>query len=303
MVFDSIVIGAGPGGMTTALNIRRNGKKVLLLEKENIGGQIALSPRVENIPTIKEISGQDYSNRLFEHVDALGVEFELEDVIGIEKKEDGLFIVKTDYNEYEAKTVVIATGCQHRPIGVDREEELVGHGVSYCAVCDGAFYKDQEICLIGDANTAIQYAIVLAGMAKKVHVCALFDHLFADKILVERMMSKENVDVRYNISLQEFLGEKELTGLRFKDTKTGEEVLYSCSAVFIAVGQIPHNEPFANLVDLEKGYIVTNENMETKTEGLYAIGDCRVKKYRQVLTSEADGMIAAINICNYLEAH
>ena len=116
-------------------------------------------------------------------------------------------------------------------------------------------------------------------------------------------MEKENVDVRYNISLQEFLGEKELTGLRFKDTKTGEEVLYSCSAVFIAVGQIPHNEPFANLVDLEKGYIITNENMETKTEGLYAIGDCRVKKYRQVLTSEADGMIAAINICNYLEAH
>ena len=302
MVFDSIVIGAGPGGMTTALNIARNGKKVLLLEKENIGGQIALSPRVENIPTIKEISGQEYSDRLFEHVDALGVQFELEDVIGVEKK-DGLFLVKTDYNEYEAKTVVIATGCQHRPIGVEREEELVGHGVSYCAVCDGAFYKDQEICLIGDANTAIQYAIVLSGMAKKVHVCALFDHLFADKILINRMMEKENVDVRYNISLQEFLGEKELTGLRFKDTKTGEEVLYSCSAVFIAVGQIPHNEPFANLVDLEKGYIITNENMETKTEGLYAIGDCRVKKYRQVLTSEADGMIAAINICNYLEAH
>ena len=302
MVFDSIVIGAGPGGMTTALNIARNGKKVLLLEKENIGGQIALSPRVENIPTIKEISGQEYSDRLFEHVDALGVQFEFEDVIGVEKK-DGLFLVKTDYNEYEAKTVVIATGCQHRPIGVEREEELVGHGVSYCAVCDGAFYKDQEICLIGDANTAIQYAIVLSGMAKKVHVCALFDHLFADKILINRMMEKENVDVRYNISLQEFLGEKELTGLRFKDTKTGEEVLYSCSAVFIAVGQIPHNEPFANLVDLEKGYIITNENMETKTEGLYAIGDCRVKKYRQVLTSEADGMIAAINICNYLEAH
>lgn len=302
MVFDSIVIGAGPGGMTTALNIARNGKKVLLLEKENIGGQIALSPRVENIPTIKEISGQEYSDRLFEHVDALGVQFELEDVIGVEKK-DGLFLVKTDYNEYEAKTVVIATGCQHRPIGVEREEELVGHGVSYCAVCDGAFYKDQEICLIGDANTAIQYAIVLSGMAKKVHVCALFDHLFADKILINRMMEKENVDVRYNVSLQEFLGEKELTGLRFKDTKTGEEVFYSCSAVFIAVGQIPHNEPFANFVDLEKGYIITNENMETKTEGLYAIGDCRVKKYRQVLTSEADGMIAAINICNYLEAH
>ena len=301
MVYDSIVIGAGPGGMTTALNIRRNGKSVLILEKENIGGQIALSPRVENIPTIKEISGQEYSDLLFEHMDSLGVQFELENVLGLEKKGDN-FIVKTDYNEYEARTVVIATGSEHRPIGVEREEELVGHGVSYCAVCDGAFYKDEEIVVIGDANTAIQYAIVLASMAKKVHICALFDHLFCDKVLADRVKEKENVDIRYNISLQEFLGEKELTGLRFKDTKTGEEVLYNCKACFIAVGQIPHNEPFADLVELDHGYVVTNENMETKTKGLYAIGDCRVKKYRQVLTSEADGMVAAINICNYLEA-
>lgn len=302
MVFDTIVIGAGPGGMTAALNIRRNGKSVLIIEKETIGGQIALSPRVENIPTIKEITGEEYSQRLFEHMDALGVEFELENVESISKDGD-IFLVKTDYNEHQAKTVVIATGSEHRPIGVEREEELIGHGVSYCAVCDGAFYKDEEICIIGDANTAIQYAIVLSGMAKKVHICALFDHLFADKILCDRVQEKENVDIRYNISLQEFLGAPELTGLRFVDTKTNEEVIYNCKAAFIAVGQIPHNEPFADYVDLEKGYIITDENMKTKTVGLYAIGDCRAKKYRQVLTAEADGMIAAINICNYLEGH
>ena len=298
-MFDVIVIGAGPSGMTAALNLRRDGKTVLLLERETVGGQIALSPRVENIPSIKEISGEEYSNQIFEQIMDLGVEFELENVEGI-TKENGIFKVKTDYNTHEARSVIIATGCSHRHIGVDREEELVGKGVSYCAVCDGAFYKDEEVAIIGDANTAIQYAIALAKICKHVHVCALFDKLFADKTLIDRLYSKENVDVRFNISLQEFLGEDELTGLRFKDTKTGEDVSYNVKAVFICVGQIPHNEPFESLVDLEKGYIVTDELMHTKTEGLFAVGDCRIKKYRQVITAENDGMIAAIEASRYL---
>ncbi len=299
-MFDVIVIGAGPSGMTAALNLRRDGKTVLLLERETVGGQIAISPRVENIPSIKEISGEEYSNLIFDQIMDLGVEFELENVTDLAKEGD-VFKVTTDYGVHESKAVIIASGCEHRHIGVDREEELVGKGVSYCAVCDGAFYKGEEVAVVGDANTAIQYAIVLATYCKKVHVCALFDKLFADKTLIDRLYSKENVDVRFNISLQEFVGENELSGLRFKDTKTGEEVNYDVKAVFICVGQVPHNEPFASLVDLEKGYIKTDEVMRTKTEGLYAVGDCRVKKYRQVVTAENDGMLAAIEASRYLD--
>ncbi len=300
-MFDAIVIGAGPSGMTAALNLRRDGKSVLILERETVGGQIALSPRVENIPSIKEISGEEYSAQIFDQISDLGVEFELENVLKVEKK-NGIFEVTTDYQVYEARSVIIAAGCEHRQIGVARENELVGKGVSYCAVCDGAFYKDEEVVVIGDANTAIQYAIALASYCKKVHVCALFDHLFADKTLCDRLYSKENVDVRFTISLKEFVGEDELTGLIFEDTKTHEDVHYSCKAVFIAIGQIPHNEFFENLVELEKGYIKTDDLMHTSTEGVFAVGDCRVKKYRQVITAENDGMIAAIEASRYLDS-
>lgn len=299
-MFDVIVIGAGPGGMTAALNVKREGKSVLLLERENFGGQIALSPRVENIPSIKEISGEEYSALLFDHISELGVEFELEEVLSVTKN-NGLFMVKTNYNEYQSKIVIIAAGCEHKHLGVAREEELIGKGVSYCAVCDGAFYKGQEVCLIGDANTALQYALVLSNICAKVHICALFDKLFADRILIERVLEKENIDIRYNIALQEFLGKDELEGLRFEDTKTKEEVRYSCKGVFIAIGQVPHNDMVKDLVELDHGYIVTDELMRTKTEGLYAIGDCRVKTYRQVLTAESDGAIAAINASRYID--
>ncbi len=300
--YDIIVVGGGPAGMSCALNILRGGKTVLLLEKENFGGQIATSPRVENIAGIKDISGQEFTDKLYDQLDALGFVFELEDVQKITKKSDG-FIVKTDYNEYECKAVVLATGCKHRHIGVDREEELIGKGVSYCAVCDGAFYKGEEVALIGDANSALQYALALSNYCTKVHICALFDHLFADKILCDRVKEKENIDIRYNIELQEFIGKDELSGLRFRDKNTGEPVNYNVRAVFIAIGQIPDNDRYAELVDLDHGYIVTDELMQTKTPGIFAIGDCRSKKYRQVATATGDGLVGALSACNYVETH
>lgn len=300
--YDIIVVGGGPAGMSCALNILRGGKTVLLLEKENFGGQIATSPRVENIAGIKDISGQEFTDKLYDQLDALGFVFELEDVQKITKKSNG-FIVKTDYNEYECKAVVLATGCKHRHIGVAREEELIGKGVSYCAVCDGAFYKGEEVALIGDANSALQYALALSNYCTKVHICALFDHLFADKILCDRVKEKENIDIRYNIELQEFIGKDELSGLRFRDKNTGEPVIYNVRAVFIAIGQIPDNDRYAELVDLDHGYIVTDELMQTKTPGIFAIGDCRSKKYRQVATATGDGLVGALSACNYVETH
>lgn len=218
MIYDVIIIGAGTAGMTAALNALRNGKTVLVLEKETVGGQISLSPRVENFPTITAISGAELSDRLFEQIMHHGADFELEKVTGL-KKDGDVFTVLTDYGAHEGKSVIIATGASARHIGVPGEDELIGHGVSYCALCDGAFYKDEEVALIGDANTALQYALFLTNYCKKVHVCTLFDRFFADKAHVDNLMTKDNVAIYHNLSLKEFLSDGgELSGLIFENT-------------------------------------------------------------------------------------
>lgn len=299
-MYDCIIVGCGPSGMTAALYLLRAGKTVLLLEKDSIGGQIAKSPRLENFPSIKSISGSDFSDQLFVQITSLGAEFELESVQEITKDVD-IFRVKTDYNLYDAKTVIIAAGCTHRHLGLPREEELTGHGISYCAVCDGDFFKDQDVVLIGDANTALQYAISLSDICKSVYIATLFDKFFADDILIERMKKIPNISYRHNLSAVEFLGEKEIEGVRFEETKTGEEVVVKASGVFICVGQEPHNEGFKDVVELDsKGFIVVDRMQRTSTPGLYAVGDCTQKAVRQVATAVADGAIAAVDANNYL---
>ena len=176
-MYDIIVIGGGAAGMTAALYSLRSGKSVLLLEKETIGGQIANSPRVENFPSIKEIAGNEFSDNLFDQILSLGAEFELDNVTGIEKV-NNTFVVKAEYNTYESKAIILATGLKHRKINIPNEDELIGKGVSYCAVCDGAFYKDEDVCLVGDGNTALQYALLLSNYCKKVYLCTLFDKFF-----------------------------------------------------------------------------------------------------------------------------
>ena len=286
--------------MTAALYALRSGKSVLVLEKENFGGQIANSPRVENFPSIKEISGVDLSSNMFDQICSLGAEFELEDVVGIEKVDDH-FVVTTDYNKYQSSAVIIASGVHHRKIGVDGEDELVGKGVSYCAVCDGAFYKDQDVVLIGDANTALQYALLLSNYCKSVHICTLFDHFFGEDILVKRIKDRANIKVTHNLSLQKFNYHESLESLDFMDTQTKEMINVPCAACFIAIGQVPNNERFANLVELDHGYIVTDDACKTATAGVFAAGDCRSKKIRQLTTAVADGAIAAVEAVNYID--
>jgi len=295
-MFDSIVIGCGAAGMTAALNIKRNGKTVKLIEKATIGGQIASSPKVENYPSIKEISGLDFSNQLFDQITDLGVEMEMEEVLEV-KKDSDKFIVKTDYNQYEAKTVVIAVGAEHNHLNVPGIDK---NGVSYCALCDGAFYKDQEVTVIGDANTALQYAILLSGICTKVHLAMLFDKFFADQILVDKLQKKDNVVIHKEVSLKEVTGTSDMDGLDFVNTKTNELVHINSKAVFIAIGQTPKTDIFDSLVERNKQYIITNDRMETKTDGLYAVGDCRLKEVRQLTTACNDGAIAAFNINKYL---
>ncbi len=302
-MFDIIVIGAGAAGMTSALYALRNSKTVLVLESESLGGQIATSPRLENYPSIKAISGEQFADNLFEQITALGAQLEIEKAIEIKKGDDGIFTVVTEYNEYQSKAVIIAAGVKHKHLRTkSNRDDLVGKGVYYCAICDGAFYKDREVAVIGDANTALQYSLLLAGYCKKVYVYTLFDKFFGDKALVKALRLKDNIEVRPNTSVTDFIGDDKLTAIEYKDAN-GKICTHEIPAVFVAIGQVPDNKVFSNLVDLDKdGYIIADESCKTKTEGLYVAGDCRTKAIRQVVTAVADGGIASTNACIYLES-
>ncbi|MDD6801584.1 MAG: FAD-dependent oxidoreductase [Mollicutes bacterium] len=300
-MFDTIIIGCGPSGMTAALYLLRANKSVLLLEKEGIGGQIAESPRLENYPSIPSISGSEFADKLFSQIQDLGAEFEFAEALEIQK-EGNTYIVKTDGDVYSARSVILANGCKHRKLGLEREEELTGHGISYCATCDGAFFRDQNVVVIGDANSALQYAIALSEICKHVQIMTLFDRYFADPILVKRVQENPKISAEHEWSAIRFEGNKDLTGVTFQNTKTKETQTIPCQGCFIAIGQIPHNDAYASFVDLNRGFIVTDENMATKTPGLFACGDTRVKKVRQVATAIGDGANAAMNCLAYLSS-
>ena len=302
-MYDVIVIGAGAAGMTSALYALRNSKKVLVLESESLGGQIANSPRLENYPSIKAISGEEFADNLYNQITDLGADLEIEKVVKIDKGEDKIFTVTTEYNSYQAKSVIIAAGVKHKHLRTKSDrEDLVGRGVYYCAICDGAFYKGQEVVVIGDANTALQYSLLLAGYCKKVYVYTLFDKFFGDASLVKALRAKENIEVRPNTSVIDFIGENELTAIEYLD-ENKNVCRHEIPAVFVAIGQVPDNKAYENLVDLDKdGYIIADETCKTKTEGLYVAGDCRTKAVRQVVTAVADGGVAATNASLYIDS-
>lgn len=288
--------------MTAALNLKRANLSVLILEKNTYGGQMAMSPKVENYPTVQSMSGMELSDLLFDQITSIGVEFELEEALSIEKLENDTFLVKTNYNTYNSKSVIIANGVKHRKIGLENEDDLVGHGLSYCAICDGAFYEGKDVAIIGDANTALQYALLLAKTSPKVYLCTLFDKFFSEKVYVDRVKETKNIEIIQEISLKKFITENsKLIGLEFQHTKTNEFIKLDVPGVFIAIGQIPDNDRFSNLLDLKNGYILTDEKCETKTKGLFAIGDCRDKLVRQITTAASDGAIAAFYAQSYIK--
>ena len=302
-MYDLIVIGGGAAGMTSALYALRNSKTVVVLESESLGGQIANSPRLENYPSIKEISGEQFADNLFEQITAHGADLEIEKVVKIEKLGEGNFKVETEFNEYFSKSVIIASGVKHKHLRTKSDrEDLVGKGVYYCAICDGAFYKGQEVAVIGDANTALQYSLLLSSYCKKVYIYTLFDKFFGDRAHIKAIMSKDNIEWRPNTSVTDFIGEDHLTAIEYKDGD-GNIKTHELPAVFVAIGQVPDNKAFENLVDIDNlGYIISDENCKTKTEGLFVAGDCRTKAVRQVATAIADGAVAGTNASLYIES-
>ena len=300
-MFDIIVIGGGVSGMTSALYSLRNGKKVLLIEGESIGGQIAQSPRVENYPTHKEISGAKLSEDLFEQISALGVEFEFDAIEKVEKSGD-VFIVKGEFGTYQSKSLIIANGVKHRKLRLPNEEKFIGHGVYYCAICDGPFYEGKEVTLIGDGNTALQYALLLSNICNKVNLVIMFDKFFGDDNLVKAVESRKNIEITRNAKTIELIGEDSLESIKFeRKDKTIFEI--SGTPLFVAIGQIPDNRKFENLADLdEMGYFYSDESTTTKTPGLFVAGDTRRKLVRQVTTAIGDGAVAATQACNYLNS-
>lgn len=298
-MYDIIVIGGGVSGMTAALYSLRNGKKVLLIEGESVGGQIAQSPKVENYPTIKQISGAKLSEDLFDQISALGVDFEFDKIESIEKV-DNKFILKGEFGEYEGLAVIVATGVKHRKLRLPNEEDLIGHGVYYCAICDGPFYAGKEVTLIGDGNTALQYALLLSDICSKVNLVIMFDKFFGDDNLVKAVEKRENIVITRRAKTVELLGEKDLIGIKFeRDDKT--TFVIENTPLFVAIGQVPDNKKFEHLAALDKdGYFDSDETTATKTPGLFVAGDCRRKTVRQVTTAIGDGAVAATNACNYL---
>lgn len=300
-MFDITIIGSGVAGMTVALYALRSEKKVLILERENYGGQIAKSPKVENYPTIKSISGYELSDKMYDQIIDLGVTFELEEVQKLEKVEN-IFRITTDYNTYESKSVVIANGVKPRMLGLPNEDKFLGNGISYCAICDGPFFKGKDVCLVGDGNSAMQYAIMLAGFCKKVTMVTMFDKFFGEKSLEDTIRANKKIEIIPNAVATKLNGNKVLESVEFTKTN-GEKFTLDTSAMFVAIGQVADNEMFKDLVDLDKaGYIVADETCRTKTAGLFVAGDCRTKTIRQVATAVGDGAVAGTQAVNYVNS-
>ena len=299
---DIIIIGAGPAGMTAALYALRADKSVLLIEKENFGGQITYSPRLENYPSIMEISGSEFANLLLQQVMAHGAEIELAEATEIKDMGD-YKIVCTEYGDFEAKSVIIATGSKHRHLGLEGEEELIGSGISFCAVCDGSFFADKSVAVIGGGNTALQEAVMLSDICKKVTIIQNLSFMTGEKRLLSILDSKANVDMIYDTVVTKLEASNgELSAINIKNTKTDTEQRFELDGMFIAIGQAPENEAFKNLTALnDYGYIIADESCLTDTAGVFVAGDCRTKKIRQVTTASADGAVAALAACRYID--
>ena len=302
-MYDILIIGGGPAGLTAAIYGLRAGKSVLVIEKGGFGGQIAFSPKVENIPGTQQISGAEFAEKLIEQTMALGADVELETVTAV-KKDGAIFNVVTEEGStFEGKSVILALGVKHRTLGLPGEAELIGNGISFCAVCDGAFYAGQDVAMIGGGNSALQEALLLSEVCNKVTIVQNLAFLTGEKKLADALATKDNVEIIYSTVVNNYLTKDgALSGIEVRNEETGALQTISVDGVFLAVGLQPENEPFAEFAQLNDwGYFDCGEDCCTKTEGIFVAGDCRSKRIRQVVTASADGAIAAMAACRYLD--
>jgi thioredoxin reductase (NADPH) len=300
---DIIVIGAGPAGLTAAIYALRANKTVLILEKNSFGGQMTFSPKIENYPGFLSVSGSELADSLVEQALAQGADMDLEEVESIELLPDGTKKVITDSGEHTAKAVIIATGAKHRLLGVPGEIDLVGNGISFCAVCDGAFHAGKNIAVIGGGNSALQEAILLSDLCESVTVIQNLDNFTGESRLVDALMAKPNVKAIFGTVVSEFLSENgELTGLIAKKVSDGSETKMSFEGVFVAIGLAPDTQIVDGLAERDRfGYVVSDEKCLTSTDGLFVAGDCRQKGVRQIATAIADGATSALAAISYID--
>lgn len=299
MVYDLIIIGGGPAGLTAALYAKRANKSVLIIEKAAYGGQITYSPKVENIPGFIAVSGNEFAEKLVEQVVEQGAELEFCEVLSVE---DGdVKKVVTDGGVFEGKAIVIATGAKHRRLNLEGEEKFIGDGISFCAVCDGAFYKDKTVGVVGGGNSALQEALLLSDLCKKVYVIQNLDKLTGENKLQEQLQAKQNVEIILSTLVKGYLGSDKFEGVEVISA-SGEERAIDLDGLFVAIGLIPQNGIFKNVLELnEYGYADAGEDCRAKAKGVFVAGDCRSKRIRQVATAMADGAVAALAACDYVD--
>ena len=299
---DVIIIGAGTAGLTAAIYALRAGKSVLVLEQSSYGGQIINTPHVENYPGIERISGYEFASGLFRQAEKLGMEYRNEKVTDIREEENREAaggksgkIVETTERNYRAKAVILATGAKNRPLGIEKEAEFIGRGISYCATCDGMFFRGKKVAVVGGGNTALEDAAFLSNYCEKVYLVHRREGFRGEDKLVNELREKENVEFLLNKTVQAIEGEMALQAVILLDKNSGKESRLEISGLFVAIGQIPENEVFAGLVELDEGgYIVAGEDCRTNVDGIFAAGDCRKKTVRQLTTAAAEGALAAL---------
>lgn len=299
-MYDVIVIGAGTAGMTAEIYARRAGKTVLIIEKKNYGGQIINTPEVENYPGISKVSGFTFANNLYNQTRELGAEFKFEEVIKIQNN-SGYKVVVTNKTKYQGKTVIIATGAKNRPLGVNNEDKLTGAGVSYCATCDGAFFRGKDVAVVGGGNTALEDALFLSDYCNLVYVVHRRNEFRGEKGLTDILKEKGNVKFVFDSVVKSIKGEQSVEGLEILNVKKNTLSEIKVQGAFIAIGQMPDNEKFSDMIELDgKGYIKADETCTTNTEGVFVAGDCRTKQVRQLTTAASDGAVAALAACSYI---
>ncbi len=301
-MYDIIVVGAGPAGLTAALYALRADKKVLVIEKETFGGQITFSPKVENYPGFMQMSGNEFAEKLLEQVTEHGAAIEMAEVTGIIDKNTFKTVV-TDIGDFESKAVIIATGCKHRHLGVEGEEELIGEGISFCAVCDGAFYAGRSVGVVGGGNSALVEAMMLSEYCKEVTIIQNLPTLTGESKMVKALECKPNVKMLFNTVVTGFERNEALTGVELLNTETNTSSSLTLDGLFVAIGHVPENQAFAAVTNLDQyGYIIADENCTTGTDGIFVAGDCRTKSIRQITTATADGAVSALAACRYIDS-